>query len=104
MMLGMFFCNFPHVLVGTQIKLLALENGASMQFATLVVSLYATGVVIGRIGSGIALDRIAPHLVAAVTLSLPAIGLLALASPHNAGWLLAGSIHAYPVKADTHYM
>lgn len=92
MMLGMLFCNFPHVIVGSQIKLLMLENGASMQLATLIVSLYATGVVIGRIGSGIALDRIAPHLVAAVTLSFPAVGLLAIASPYDASWLLAGSI------------
>jgi MFS family permease len=92
MVAGMFFCNFPTVLVGSQIKLVVMESGAPSQLATWIVSLYATGVIIGRLVSGIALDRVPAHLVAIFGLGLPAVGFLTLASPLDAPWMLAGAI------------
>jgi MFS family permease len=68
------------------------ESGAASTFATWLVSLYAVTVIIGRFISGYALDRIEPHIVAVVTLGLPAIGLFALASPFDASWVLIGAI------------
>jgi nitrate/nitrite transporter NarK len=45
-----------------------------------MVSIYATGTIIGRIICGLALDKFPTHLVAAISLSLPAIGYAVLAS------------------------
>ncbi len=92
MMAGMFFCNFPQVLVGSQIKLVVMESGAPSQLATYIVSLYASGVIVGRLASGVALDKISPHYVAIFALGLPAIGFVALASPYDDAWILGGAI------------
>jgi len=89
---GMFFCNLPQVLVSSQMNIMLMDNGASAAFATSLVSLYAICVVIGRFASGYALDRVAPHVVAIVSLGLPAVGYLAMASTVDARWLLAVSI------------
>jgi len=89
---GMFFCNLPQVLVSSQMNIMLMDNGASAAFATSLVSLYAICVVIGRFASGFALDRVPPHLVAIVSLGLPAIGYVAMASTFDARWALAASI------------
>lgn len=89
---GMFFCNIPQVLVSSQLNLMLIENGATAQLATWIVSIYAVGVVIGRFLSGIALDKVTPQTVALFALGLPAVGFCLLASPTTAGWVLAGSI------------
>ncbi len=92
LMLGMFLVNFPQVLVSSQMNIMLMESGASMGFATALVSAYAISVVIGRFASGFALDRVAPHLVAIGSLVLPALGFVALASDFDARWVLAGSM------------
>ena len=89
---GMFFCNFPQIIVSSQLKLVLIENGAPGTLATWIVSLYAAGVIVGRFVSGIALDKVSPQLVAIVALGLPAVGFIAIASPFNAAWVLAGSV------------
>jgi predicted MFS family arabinose efflux permease len=89
---GMFLCNFPQVIVSSQLKLVLMENGAASRLATYIVSLYAIGVVIGRFVSGLALDRIPAHIVAIFALGLPAVGFMVLASPAQSGWLLAGAV------------
>jgi MFS family permease len=92
LMAGMFLVNFPQVLVSSQLNIMLMENGASMAFATGMVSLYAGTVVVGRFIGGFALDRVPPHFVAIVSLGLPAIGFLLLALPFDANWLIAVSI------------
>jgi MFS family permease len=89
---GMLFCNFPQVLVGSQLKLVVMESGAPATLATWIVSLYATGVIVGRFACGLALDKVAAHKVAIFALGLPAIGFMALASPYDAPWILGGAI------------
>lgn len=89
---GMLFCNVPQIIVSSQLKLVLLDNGASSTLATWVVSLYAGGVIVGRLVSGLALDKASPQLVAIVALGLPAAGFMALASPFDAGWVLGGAI------------
>jgi len=54
-----------------------------------MVSLYAVGVMAGRIAFGLALDRVRAHLVALFALSLPAVGLLILAGSVSVVWILA---------------
>ena len=77
---GMFLVNIPQVFASSQLKLVVMDSGVSDNLATWMVSLYATGVIIGRFCSGIALDRVSPHLVAIAALGLPAIGYLIFAS------------------------
>jgi MFS family permease len=48
-MAGMFLINLPQTLAALQLKLMLQDNGASNQASTWIVSLYAAGVVVGRI-------------------------------------------------------
>ena len=89
---GMLFCNLPQVIVSSQLKLVLLESGSPSQLATWIVSLYAMGVVVGRFASGLALDRVPPHIVSIVALGLPAVGFVILASHLDAAWLLACAV------------
>ena len=86
---GMFLCNIPQPLHGAQLKLMLLDNGLDTVRAGWVISLYATGVIIGRFACGIALDRLPAHLVAAVSMSVPSVGMLLIASPLDSAWALA---------------
>jgi len=89
---GMFLINIPQVLAASQIKLVVMANGISDQMATWMVSLYAVGVILGRLTFGLALDRIRADLVALIALSLPAIGYVVLAMPLEAAWFIGGAI------------
>jgi MFS family permease len=89
---GMFLINLPQVFASSQLKLIVLSKGITDQTATWMVSLYAIGVMGGRIIFGVALDRVRAHLVALFALSLPAIGLLILAGSVPAVWLLASGV------------
>lgn len=92
LVIGMLLVNLPQVIVSSQLKLVLYESGAASRFATLLVSLYAVSVVIGRFISGFALDRIQPHKVALCTLGLPAVGFIILATSFDASWLLVGAV------------
>ena len=78
---GMVLANVPHALLSSQMKLMLMDSGAPALTATWLVTAFAGGVIIGRFACGLALDRMPAHLVAAVTIGLPAIGMLLLASP-----------------------
>ncbi|MDB5968712.1 MAG: transporter [Hydrocarboniphaga sp.] len=79
-MLGFLLCNFSHPLTGVQLKLVLLDNGASSATASLLISMFAAGVIVGRFACGLALDRMPAHIVATVSMGLPGLGLLLLAS------------------------
>ncbi|HMP57285.1 MAG TPA: MFS transporter, partial [Novosphingobium sp.] len=87
-----FLINLPQVLVHSQLSLLLMENGATAMYAATLLSVYAISVLVGRFASGLALDRISPHIVAIFSLGLPVFGYLALAGDNNASWLLAISV------------
>src|SRR5690606_28685224 len=59
---GIFLCNIASPVHGPQLKLMLLDNGAADSAAALV-SLYATGVIVGRFACGAALDRFPAHFV-----------------------------------------
>lgn len=56
--------------------------------AAWLVSVYAAGVLTGRLACGLALDHFPAHRVAALAMGLPALGLL-LASQPGSLWLVA---------------
>lgn len=86
---GMFLCNIPQPLHGAQLKLMLLDNGLVSASAASLLSLYAAGVIIGRFACGFALDRYAAHRVAALSMSLPSIGMVMIALPLDATWMLS---------------
>jgi MFS family permease len=92
--IGMFLVNVPQVFATSQIKLAVLDRGMSDDSATWMVSMFAIGVIVGRFLSGLALDRIKPHLVAIAALGLPAIGYLLFASSTTSAALLSLGIIA----------
>lgn len=89
---GMFLVNIPQVVASSQLKLIVMDRGIASETATWMVSLYALGVIIGRFLSGLALDRVQPHLVAIAALGLPAIGYFIFASPLTSVTILAAAV------------
>lgn len=89
---GMFLINVAQPFAASQLKLVVLAKGMPDDVGTWMVSLYAIGVMLGRVIFGVALDRIAANVVAICALSLPAIGFLILASPLVATGLVATGI------------
>ena len=92
LIIGMILVNFPQGLVSAQMKLMLMDTGAQSQTATWLISIYAVGVMVGRFACGLSLDRMQPHHVAALTLSMPAIGMMLMASPFDATIVLALSV------------
>lgn len=92
LIIGMILVNFPQGLVSAQMKLMLMDSGAQSQTATWLISIYAVGVMVGRFACGLSLDRMQPHHVAALTLSMPAIGMMLMASPFDATIVLALSV------------
>lgn len=77
---GFLFCNLIYPLQSSQMMLMLEENGMDRATGAWMVSLFAGGVLAGRFLCGAALDRYPSHLVAAIALGLPGIGLLMIAS------------------------
>jgi MFS family permease len=90
---GMVLVNLPQAFAQSQLKLIALDNGVSDASATIMVSLYAVGVIIGRFMTGIALDaKVRPHIVAIVALGLPAVGYGLFATGTPVAAILMGGV------------
>jgi MFS family permease len=75
---GIFLCSLTIITQTTQLKVILQDNGLASDRASYVISIYAVGVIAGRLICGAALDRFPPHLVAATTLGMPAAGLAIL--------------------------
>lgn len=89
---GMLLVNVPQTFASSQLKLVALDKGLSDSSATWLVSLYPLGSIAGRFMCGLALDRIRSHLVALVTLGLPALSFIAFTTSAPGIWLLGPAI------------
>jgi MFS family permease len=77
---GILLCNLPQSIMMSQLSLVLAENGASGKAASLMISAYAGGMIIGRLVSGVALDRFSAPLVATIGLALSGLGLVVIAS------------------------
>ena len=70
-----------------------MGKGISDVDATWMVSLYAIGVMVGRFLTGIALDvKVRPHVVAILSLGLPAIGYILFASDITVPLILTAGV------------
>jgi MFS family permease len=77
---ALLLCNLPQVIALTQLNLILMENGATPLQVSTMISAFATGTLVGRFLCGLALDRFPAHLVSAISMALPSIGLFLLAS------------------------
>lgn len=89
---GMILVNLPQVFVSSQMVLVVQESGVSEMLAAWMISFYSIGVIVGRFGTGLALDRVSSRTVALATLAIPAIGYLVLYSSLTATWVLVGAV------------
>jgi predicted MFS family arabinose efflux permease len=84
MFIAILLCNLPQSVMMSQFSLVLQENGVSGKAASLMISFYATGMLLGRIVSGVSLDRFPARGVAVVGHLLSGIGLLVIASGFDA--------------------
>jgi MFS family permease len=68
----------------SQLALILAENGASGKDASIMISALAGGTIIGRLVSGVALDRFSAPMVATIGLALSGLGLIVIASGFDA--------------------
>jgi MFS family permease len=91
LMAGMLLVNVPQTFASSQLKLVALDKGLNDSASTWLVSLYPLGSIAGRLMCGLALDRVKPHLVAAMTLGLPVLSYIVFTTHFPAFWLLVAA-------------
>lgn len=96
-LVGLVLCNMPAVLHSSQLKLLLQDNGQASSMAAMLMSVYAVSTIFGRILCGLALDRFATHAVAGVSMFMPAVAFLILASNFDATWAIALSMALFGV-------
>jgi len=72
--------TMPNSIMMSQMNLILAENMASGKDASIMISAYAVGTIIGRLISGAALDRFSAPLIAAIGLAAAGLGVLLLAS------------------------
>jgi predicted MFS family arabinose efflux permease len=80
LIVGILLCNLPQSIIMSQLALILAENGASGKDASIMISALAGGTIIGRLVSGLALDRFPAPLVATIGLAISGLGLLVIAS------------------------
>ena len=90
--LGMFLCMLQTPLHSSQMNLMLLDNHLTPQTASNIVSVYAFGTIVGRIGCGLALDRYSTPIVTAISMGLPALGYFFLATSWDAISLITVSM------------
>ncbi|MGE2731248.1 MFS transporter [Mycolicibacterium vaccae] len=106
---GVLLCNLYHTVTTSQLGVM-LADSAPGETVAVLISVFATAVIVGRFVCGVALDRFPPHLVAAIAMGLPGLGCVLIASPWNsitalvvavcclgAAWGAEGDVIAYLV-------
>ncbi len=81
MLAACFLVNLPFTLATTQLKTVVLAQGLSDGTAAMMVTVFGLSSLAGRILTGVALDYVQSHIVAAIGFALPVVGLLLLAAP-----------------------
>jgi MFS family permease len=102
--LSTLLCSLPYALAHSQLKVMLLEHGISSTVAGYMVSIFATGVLVGRFVAGLALDRWPTYLVAAICMGVPCTGMFIMASPTHSVPLLGLAVMilglSYGAEAD----
>lgn len=77
-LVAMFLCLLQTQLHSSQMNLMLIDQGLTMQTAANIASVYAFGTIVGRIACGLALDRFPTPIVTFVSMVLPAVGFFLL--------------------------
>lgn len=85
---AMLLCNLPALMVSLQTKPMLLSLGVDAAMIGWLVSIYAAGVLAGRLGCGFALDLFPAHIVAVIAMGLPALGLAMLGMQPESLWIV----------------
>ncbi len=80
LMAGVLLCNLYHSVTTSHLGIMLRDSMPDGQTVAALVSTFAVAVIAGRFICGVALDRLPPHLVAAVAMALPGLGCMLLAS------------------------
>ncbi|MCG5434301.1 MFS transporter [Mycobacterium sp. MYCO198283] len=107
---GVLLCNLYHSVTTAQLGVVLGDSLRSGEATALLISVFAGAVIAGRFVCGVALDRLTPHVVAAVAMGLPGVGCLLIASGSDsvamlmvavcclgAAWGAEGDVVAYLV-------
>ncbi|MDZ7886686.1 MAG: MFS transporter [Mycobacterium sp.] len=107
---GVLLCNLYHTVTTTQLGVVLGDSLGSGGEVALLISIFATAVIVGRFACGIALDRFPAQRVAAAAMALPGLGCLLIASTWDgftvlvvavcclgAAWGAEGDVIAYLV-------
>jgi len=89
---GMFLCILQTPLHASQMNLMLVDNRISTATASMIVSVYAVGTIVGRIGCGLALDRFPTPIVTTLSMVLPALGFFLLATDMNTVPVIASAM------------
>lgn len=81
---AMFLCLLQNPLHSSQMNLMLIDQHLAPATASMVVSIYAFGTIVGRFCCGFALDRYSTRIVTCVSMTLPAAGFFVLATPVDA--------------------
>jgi MFS family permease len=92
MLAATFLVNLPFTLATTQLKTVVLAQGLPASAAAVLVSVFAISSIVGRVLSGVALDYLPAHLIAAIGFGLPVLGLVLLASPFDSFAAVAAAL------------
>lgn len=84
--------NIPGSGVVSQLSPIITDKSLSGTAAGAALSIYAAGILIGRLLTGLALDRIPAARVGAVMTSIPALGTLMLLIPDPTFWIAAVAV------------
>jgi MFS family permease len=91
---SMLLCNLAGPIMLSQLNLVIAEHGVTGKDASIMVSSYAMGQLVGRFISGALLDRFPARLVAAGSLSLSAVGLFVMSTDNASIVVLALAVLA----------
>lgn len=89
---GLLLCNLPVMMQASQLGVLLQDHRAGTSSIAWIVALYAVAVILGRLVCGFCLDRWPTHIVVAINMSLPAVGLFILASSVTHVGILGGAV------------
>jgi MFS family permease len=107
---GVLLCNLYHTVTTSQLGVVLGDSLGSGGAVSVLISVFATAVIVGRFVCGVALDRFPAQLVAAVAMALPGLGCLLIAADWDsftvlvvavcclgAAWGAEGDVIAYLV-------
>ncbi|WKG04129.1 MFS transporter [Mycolicibacterium sp. HK-90] len=91
LLLAVLLCNLYHSVTTTQLGIMLGDAGAGGHVAVLI-TVFATAVIVGRFVCGVAVDRLPAQVVAGVAMALPGLGCLLIASPWDGIAVLAVAV------------